>query len=78
MAELIDHHEERCATIVSACETDAKSVADLVPVLFPRKLDPHQMSFAFSETLAHVNYMLRQDRLKWAEASGEVERVRAA
>ena len=76
--ELISHHEERCATIANACEKDAKSVADLVPVLFPRKLDPHQMSFAFSETLAHVNYMLREGRLTWAVSSAVLERVRAA
>ena len=76
--ELIAHHDERCDAIANACGSQAKSVADLVPVLFPRALDPHQMSFAFSEALAHVNYMLRSGRLLWADADGEVERVRAA
>jgi hypothetical protein len=46
-----------------------------VPVLFTRQLDPHQMSFAFSETLAHVNCMLRRGELAWAEGTDGVERV---
>jgi hypothetical protein len=36
-----------------------------VPVVFRRTIDdPHQMGFAFSEVLAHVNYMLRENRLQ--------------
>jgi glyoxylase-like metal-dependent hydrolase (beta-lactamase superfamily II) len=73
--ELVAHHEKRCALIAGACRAAPRSAAELVPVLFPRQLDPHQMSFAFSETLAHVNYMLRRGELTWAEAKGEVERV---
>jgi hypothetical protein len=46
-----------------------------VPILFTRALDLHQMSFAFSEVQAHVNYMLRTGRLQWVEASGAVQRV---
>jgi hypothetical protein len=34
-------------------------------VVFRRAIDdPHQMGFAFSEVLAHVNYMLRANRLR--------------
>jgi hypothetical protein len=40
-----------------------------VPVLFHRNLDPHQMSFAFSEAMAHVNHMLRRGELAWAPSS---------
>jgi glyoxylase-like metal-dependent hydrolase (beta-lactamase superfamily II) len=74
-AELIAHHEKRCALIAAACRTAPRSAAELVPVLFTRQLDPHQMSFAFSETLAHVNYMLRRGELAWADGSDAVERV---
>jgi glyoxylase-like metal-dependent hydrolase (beta-lactamase superfamily II) len=77
-AELIAHHEKRCALIAAACRAAPRSAAELVPVLFTRQLDPHQMSFAFSETLAHVNYMLRRGELAWAEGSDAVERVVAA
>ncbi len=72
--ELIAHHEKRCAMLADACRSQSHSAAELVPVLFPRALDPHQMSFAFSETLAHMNYMLSRGELTWAE-NGEVARV---
>ena len=74
---LVAHHEGRCAAIAEASRAQPKSAADLVPVLFHRSLDPHQMSFAFSEVLAHLNYMLRIDQLRWAEPAGEVKRVMA-
>lgn len=76
--ELKAHHQARCAQVAAACHGRAQSAADLVPVLFHRPLDPHQMSFAFSEVLAHVNYMLREQRLAWAEPAGNVKRVVAA
>ena len=66
--ELVDHHEERCARVAKACRIKPHSVADLVPVLFTRPLDPHQLSFAFSETHAHVNAMLHRGELVWTEA----------
>jgi glyoxylase-like metal-dependent hydrolase (beta-lactamase superfamily II) len=76
--ELIAHHEARCAAIEAACRTRPRSAAELVPVLFHHALDPHQMSFAFSEVLAHVNYMLAQGTLVWTESDGAVARVRAS
>lgn len=63
--ELADHHHRRCAAILEACRSASKSVADLVPVLFARALDPQQLSFAFSETHAHVNRMVADRRLNW-------------
>lgn len=68
--ELVDHHHRRCAAIVEACRSAPKSVADLVPVLFARALDPQQLSFAFSETHAHVNRMVAAGRLVWRTESG--------
>jgi len=73
--ELIAHHEERCDLIAAACRRHgAQSVANLIPVLFPRLLDLHQRSFAFAETLSHVNYMLGSGRLK-QDQSHAVTRV---
>ena len=58
--ELIAHHEARCRAIVEACKVEPQTVADLVPVIFGRKIeDPHQLVFAFGEALAHVNLILR-------------------
>jgi glyoxylase-like metal-dependent hydrolase (beta-lactamase superfamily II) len=73
--ELIAHHDLRCGLIRKACSNTAHSAAELVPVIFHRKLDPHQMSFAFSEVLAHINYMLRTNELNWVEISDGIERV---
>jgi glyoxylase-like metal-dependent hydrolase (beta-lactamase superfamily II) len=75
MDQLIAHHEGRCAAIAAACASAPRSAAELVPVIFHRELDPHQMSFAFSETQAHVNYMLGRGELTWVEGSDDVERV---
>jgi hypothetical protein len=75
--ELIAHHEERCAMIAEACAKGPKTAADLVPVIFHRALDPHQMSFAFSEVLAHVNYMVREGDLVWVREGDGIDRVAA-
>ncbi len=65
--ELALHHEMRCSLIAEACRKGPRTAAELVPVLFHHiQLDAHQMGFAFSEVMAHVNYMLR---------SGELERT---
>ncbi|WBU62324.1 MBL fold metallo-hydrolase [Paracoccus albus] len=69
-AELEEHHEQRCDLIRRACTVAPQTVADLVPVLFPRKLDAHQMSFAFTETLAHVNRLVRRGELDPVQQDG--------
>lgn len=66
--ELAAHHEGRCAAIFEACAQGGRTAADLVPVVFRRPIDdPHQMGFAFSEVLAHVNLMRRRGRLRAAD-----------
>ena len=66
--QLAAHHAERCAAIVDACRAGPLSVAAIVPILFPMELDTHQFWFAFSEALAHVNYLARRGRLVLNEA----------
>jgi glyoxylase-like metal-dependent hydrolase (beta-lactamase superfamily II) len=61
--ELIAHHEARCRIILDACRDAGRSVAELVPLLFHRPLNPHQMGFAFAETLAHANRLVRRGEL---------------
>jgi hypothetical protein len=46
-----------------------------VPFVFTRKLDPHQMGFAFGEVLAHVNYMLRRGELKPVDTADGIQRM---
>lgn len=74
---LIKHHHGRFALIDEACRTAACSVAELIPVLFKRELDPHQTGFAFGEALAHVNYMLARNDLRVTGGTG-VRRYRSA
>lgn len=74
-AELEAHHEERCDRIRVACSARAHSVAELVPLLFERKLDPHQMSFAFTETLAHVNRLVRRGEISSCLEGNQVVNV---
>ena len=69
--ELSAHHAARCAAILKACEAAPQTVAELVPVIFGRRIDdPHQLVFAFGEALAHVNFMVREGAVRIADASG--------
>jgi uncharacterized protein DUF2277/metallo-beta-lactamase-like protein len=43
--------------IPADCAGDPKTVGDLMPLVFHRALDGHQMSFAFGELVAHLNYL---------------------
>jgi glyoxylase-like metal-dependent hydrolase (beta-lactamase superfamily II) len=71
--ELNAHHASRCRAILEACGKSPRSVVELVPVVFGRVIeDPHQMSFAFSEALAHANYLIRRDELRITNTSGGV------
>jgi glyoxylase-like metal-dependent hydrolase (beta-lactamase superfamily II) len=76
--ELIAHHAARCALIADACRDVPLSAAGLVPVLFTRELDEHQMGFAVGEILAHVNHMLVQGELVPDEDEGGEVRYRVA
>lgn len=74
-ADLIAHHEERCLRLADACGKGPRSVAELLPAIFPRPLDPHQLSFAFSEVHAHVNFMLRRGQLAWEDRKAPMLRA---
>ncbi len=75
--ELAVHHAGRCALIAAACREAPRTAADLVPVVFERALDPQQMSFAFHEVVAHVNYMLALGDLVQSRGEDGVLRARA-
>ena len=77
IAELIEHHEQRCGAIADACRQQPLSVAEIVPLVFQRELDEHQTGFAFGEVLAHVNHMLGRDRLVLETDRDGIDRYRA-
>jgi glyoxylase-like metal-dependent hydrolase (beta-lactamase superfamily II) len=66
-AELAAHHYARCEALRVACWDKPHRAAELLPVMFSRQLDPHQMGFAFSELFAHVNYLIARGALRWTE-----------
>lgn len=57
------HHAERLEEVLLACR-EPLSAADVVPVLFQRKLDLHQLTFAMGEALAHLHALYFAGRLK--------------
>jgi glyoxylase-like metal-dependent hydrolase (beta-lactamase superfamily II) len=76
IAELMEHHAQRCQAIADACALAPLSVAELVPHVFHRELDEHQTGFAFGEVLAHVNHMLAQRRLTLETGADGTDRYR--
>ena len=74
---MLAHHEERCGEVVEACRAAPRSAAELVPIVFTRPLDAHQTGFAFSEILAHVNYLIRRGRLVSTTGPDGVRRASA-
>lgn len=64
--EILAHHEDRCNRALDACRQEPKSVDELMPALFhSHTLTAHEMSFAFTETMAHVNRLVRRGDLAW-------------
>jgi glyoxylase-like metal-dependent hydrolase (beta-lactamase superfamily II) len=53
--QLHDHHRDRLAEVLEACEAQPCSAADILPVLFKRTLDLHQTTFAMGESIAHLH-----------------------
>ena len=61
--QLREHHEARLKETFDACE-EPTTAKKLLPVLFHRKLDTHQMTFAMGEAIAHLNYLWRRGTIK--------------
>ena len=66
VAQLREHHDARLAEVLDHCATP-RTATDIVPVLFRRPLDSHQLFFAFGEALAHLHALwyagsLRRER----------------
>ena len=51
-AQLHQHHDERLAEVLTACAIKPCNAAELLSVLFKRKLDLHQTTFAMGEAIA--------------------------
>jgi glyoxylase-like metal-dependent hydrolase (beta-lactamase superfamily II) len=62
--QLHEHHRERLAEVAQACASAPQSAADLLPLLFKRKLDLHQTTFAMGESVAHLHALWFQRQLR--------------
>ena len=63
VAQLRDHHADRLAEVLAACQAQPSHGADLLAVLFKRKLDLHQTTFAMGESIAHLHALWQAGRL---------------
>ncbi len=69
---LVAHHDERLDLAEAHCATP-RNAMELLPVLFHRELDDHQIAFAIGEALAHLNYLVGKGRLrKYRNAGGGI------
>jgi glyoxylase-like metal-dependent hydrolase (beta-lactamase superfamily II) len=73
VAMLHRHHEDRCSEVLEAC-IGQKTAADLMPVLFRRPLDNHQLFFAMGESLAHLHFLWYRERLARSAGADRVYR----
>jgi glyoxylase-like metal-dependent hydrolase (beta-lactamase superfamily II) len=68
VARLAAHHAERLDELHAAlaAASQPQSAHDVVPVLFRRKLDHHQIFFAMGEAIAHLNHLWHAGRARRA------------
>src|SRR6267378_1529106 len=77
LGQLRDHHAARLNEALDAL-VEPRTAAELVPVLFRRELDSHQLSFALGEALAHLRFLEDEGRaVRLVDADG-VHRFRKA
>ena len=64
IAQLQTHHADRLAEVIQACSQQPTSGADIVPIMFKRELDLHQMTFAMGEAVAHLHMLWYEGKLQ--------------
>jgi glyoxylase-like metal-dependent hydrolase (beta-lactamase superfamily II) len=62
--QLHAHHRDRLDEVLAACTQAPASAADMLPVLFKRKLDLHQTTFAMGEAVAHLHTLWHAGKLQ--------------
>jgi len=76
--QLHEHHDERLAEVMQACGAKPCSAADIVPIMFKRALDLHQMTFAMGEAVAHLHALWFGGQLRRSLDSDGIYRFSAA
>jgi glyoxylase-like metal-dependent hydrolase (beta-lactamase superfamily II) len=62
--QLKDHHRDRLEEVMTACREKPCSAMDIIPVLFTRALDLHQITFAMGEAVAHLHLLWHSGQLQ--------------
>jgi glyoxylase-like metal-dependent hydrolase (beta-lactamase superfamily II) len=76
--QLEEHHRQRCEELLEACARP-RSAYEVVPTLFQRELDTHQLFFAMGEAMAHLHYLCYRGSLsRETDADGVIRFVRCA
>lgn len=73
ITQLREHHVARLAEVMEACATP-RSAVDIVPIMFRRPLDAHQLSFALGEALAHLHLLWRDGQLRQVMGADQIVR----
>ena len=63
LRQLISHHEDRLLEVEEHC-VRPRLAAELLPVLFRRKLDARQTMMALGEAIAHCHLLMHRNRLQ--------------
>ncbi|SNS11435.1 Glyoxylase, beta-lactamase superfamily II [Noviherbaspirillum humi] len=77
IGQLQAHHRERLAEVLAVC-AEPQSAADIVPVMFRRPLDAHQLTFALGEALAHLHKLWFDGALRRELNADGIVRFKAA
>lgn len=78
IAQQREHHRDRLNEVMEACSQAPCSAADIVPIMFRRKLDLHQLTFALGEALAHLHMLWHAGQLVRSEDDAGVLRFAPA
>jgi glyoxylase-like metal-dependent hydrolase (beta-lactamase superfamily II) len=78
IGQLHDHHRDRLAELQEACAQAPQSAADVLPLLFKRKLDLHQTTFAMGESVAHLHMLWFAGKLRRLLSADGIYRFAAA
>lgn len=62
VAAIKQHHQEQLDLLYNSC-SEAKTVFELLEVLFKRKIHFHEMPLAIGECRAHLNHLVETNRL---------------
>lgn len=72
-----EHHKERLTEVLDACK-EPINTKELIPILFKRELDLHQLTFAMGEALAHLHALYFEGKLqRLVDDAGNVKFVLA-